>query len=426
MLTDHDQQLISAAVDGQLSVEDESQFRVLVAESTEALQLFQSLQSHSHRLHSLPQRPAPSDFEFGVMSRVRQLPIITPSSPHRNESGKRSVGWMPYVIAASLLFAVTSASFWFAAQYTNRKDAITQRPHLTKSIEAAHNKTVSSPRSLPEVGNEILPQPQLARTNVTDTTVVQRTTNMVELAPEPRHYIPGDVIGSATFVEQSPLMAVQARMPFLANVADLDKPDVRTRFVDELGRDPAFRFDLFTRDPLKAAEVFQTIAKQANINLAIDGTVQDRVNKRHPSAWVIYVESLSAEEIAKLFDLLAVQCRGDEKSPSFTTGHLFPAFQTDANQPDTNTKDLRDLLGVDLGLGKRPKTAATKPLTATTVDQVTSALQKNVKPALMLTYLPVIGRSNPALSVEVQSFLAKRDERKPGVVPLMIVIRPLN
>ena len=217
-------------------------------------------------------------------------------------------------------------------------------------------------------------------------------------------------------------------MPFLANVADLDRPEVRTRFLDELSRDPAFRLDLFTRDPLRAADVFQTVVKKAQINLTIDLLAQERMKKKLPSAWVIYVETLNAEEITKLFGLLAGQTRADEKNPPFTSAHLYPAFQADpkdllypASQADT--KDLRDLLGVDLGLNKRPK-AASKPLATTTVDQVASALQKNNKPALLLTYLPV--RNNPNLSAEVQSFLAKRDDRKPGTIPLMIVIRPLN
>ena len=59
MLTDSDRELICAAVDGQLSFEQESGFRVLVAESADALQLFQLLQSHSRRLQAIPQRPAP-------------------------------------------------------------------------------------------------------------------------------------------------------------------------------------------------------------------------------------------------------------------------------------------------------------------------------------------------------------------------------
>ncbi len=431
MLTDSDRELICAAVDGQLSNEQESGFRTLVAESADALQLFQSLQSHSRRLQAIPQRPAPLSLAPKVMTSVRQLPQVKPSAAYRDEQSKRSVGWIPYVVAASLLLAVTSASFWFAAHRPNDQNAVTHRKQLTRPTDLSHDKSVASSALAPESGNDLLPHPRVIDRNSLLTAVAIPTPNTIEVAPEPRPYTPGDVIGSATFHDQSPLTAVHSRVPFLANVADFDTIEFSARLRDELGRDPAFRLDLFTRDPLRAGDVFQTVIKKAQVTLTIDLLAQERMKKKLPSAWVIYVETLNAEEITKLFGLLAVQTRAEEKNPAFTSGHLYPAFQADPKDllyptSQADTKDLRDLLGVDLGPGKRLKAVATKPLAATTVDQVTTALQKNNKPALMLTYLPVAGRNSPNLSAEIQSFLAKRDDRKPGTIPLMIVIRPLN
>ena len=43
---------------------------------------------------------------------------------------------------------------------------------------------------------------------------------------------------------------------------------------------------------------------------------------------------------------------------------------------------------------------------------------------MLLTYLPVNGRSPPMLSKEIKAFLDGRGERKAGTLPAFVVIRP--
>jgi len=103
------------------------------------------------------------------------------------------------------------------------------------------------------------------------------------------------------------------------------------------------------------------------------------------------------------------------------TAHVIPAQQAEQ-------RDLRDLLGVDPGLWKRPKTAL-KPISANTVDQIVANLLKGKaveRPALLMTYSPANARSAAATSKEIKSFLERREERKPNAVPVMIVIRISN
>ena len=46
--------------------------------------------------------------------------------------------------------------------------------------------------------------------------------------------------------------------------------------------------------------------------------------------------------------------------------------------------------------------------------------------AVLLTWSPAQGRTPPATSAELKTFLAKRGERKPNAVPVIIVIRHGN
>jgi hypothetical protein len=74
---------------------------------------------------------------------------------------------------------------------------------------------------------------------------------------------------------------------------------------------------------------------------------------------------------------------------------------------------------------KRVKPAAgPKSIADGTADQLAAALRKGGKSAILLTYLPVVGRTNPAASKEIRAFLERRGDRKPDAVPLLIVIRP--
>ena len=56
-------------------------------------------------------------------------------------------------------------------------------------------------------------------------------------------------------MEISPLDLIQTRVPFLRPLAEFDRDDVRRDFAAELGRDPAFRIDVFTRNLPRSVEV---------------------------------------------------------------------------------------------------------------------------------------------------------------------------
>jgi hypothetical protein len=411
MLTDTDRQLITAAVDGELSPTDTAAFRALLTRSAEAAALYEHLAADARRLAALPRAAAPASLAPAVVARIAAQPQAEPASP-RVRFATRRVGWLPYVVAASLLLTVAAGSFWLSLRpAANQADGYAEK--RLPPVEPVQ----PSPARPVEKFVEQLPAPHAP--TPPDTRLTVRPTPAVrvpEAAPSPRTVGGGDVV-FASPDSQEQLESVEIRLPFLANVADLDQKDVQKRVRAELKRAPAFRLDLFTRDVHLATSVFQAVAPSAGVTVTMDKFARERTRKKLPAAWAIYTESLTADEIAQLLAKLAARSRAG-KTPAFTIGHLVAAQAAEQ-------KDLRDLLGVEVGLLKRPKPAAgPKSIADGTADQLAAALRKGGKSAILLTYLPVVGRTNPAASKEIRAFLERRGDRKPDAVPLLIVIRP--
>jgi hypothetical protein len=73
-------------------------------------------------------------------------------------------------------------------------------------------------------------------------------------------------------------------------------------------------------------------------------------------------------------------------------------------------------------VGQAP-TGDPKPLSADTLNKVTSAVKKNDKPAIMLAYLPTQLRTPALQSKEVKDYLVRKGDRKPGTIAMLFVLR---
>ena len=397
MLTDADRELITAAVDGALDDRREPAFRALVADSAEAAALFHQLQGDARRLRESRRWPAPASLAEAVTAGLRDLPRATPSS--RRPAARRP-SWLTYSVAASLFLAVSAGSYWYVAQTVRDPEGRALRKALPTPTDPAGSEYAVVPREKPP---EVVAAPRAVAEPLA-VAVAPRLTGP-EAAPSPRPAGPGDVIGSRPAVEPDAISTVEVRLPLRATVADLDRPDWKARVAAELGRDPAFRLDLFVHDPLRAAEVFQAAAKAAGVDLIVDAAAQDRIKKKLPTTWAVYTEALTADELAGFLAHLAARTRAADPTPVFASAHLFPAQQAEQ-------RDLRDLLGVD-PLARNKAAAAQKK-------------DRAEKPAIFLGYQPMGVRVSPGASKEVKAYLDRRDDRKPAEVPLLIVIRPVS
>jgi hypothetical protein len=225
--------------------------------------------------------------------------------------------------------------------------------------------------------------------------------------------------------EVGKLDLARVRVPFLAMVGEFDREDVQQQFVAELGQDPAFRIDLFARDPARGVELLQTAAKGTGLNVLVDRMTADKVQRKQAAAYLVYTDSLTATDLR---DLLVRLAGADGKAPSrtFDSVHAAPAVSADQ-------RDLREVLGTDPGLWKRPGAPSGEPksVSSGTAGQLTRTLTDPTgkggdKAAVLMTYSPSQVRTPPALSRELQQFFNRRGERRPNAVPVLIVVRQAN
>ena len=435
MMTPNQLQLITAAVDGELSITEAHAFRCLLDGSLEARTLYAKLQADSSRVRTLAHVPTPAGLRARIMARVAAQPLAVPA-PAMVPFRKRLAAWAPVAVAASVLLCVTAGSFAFfrgngadsAARHDSSK--LPTATNWANVLPADHNRTPSAPPPItgPEsdaVAHDVQPVPLIPSPRA-----VPNIPKAVAIAPLPRPVTPG-LVGSPLWPKLPPLDFVQVRVPFLHTVAELDRDDARQELLEELGHDPAYRFDLFVRDPARGVDVFQRAAKAVGIKVFADAATLDRLKKRHAAAVVIYTESLTAVELTALFAQVSVQ---DMKfSPRVCDAlHAAPVARFDE-------LELQKILGTNPGLFKRPR-AAEKPgagqggpksVSDETIDMLVKSItapaaKPGEKTAVLLTWQtthPNIPRTIPATSKELKQFFAKRGDRKPKAIPAIIVIR---
>lgn len=404
MLTDPQRHLIAAAVDGRLTPSEQHAFRGLIAESRDALALFQALQSQAARLSALPKVALSRGRSAKILQAIAHSvpPTAPPVTPRFRVPAKRS--WLPYAVAASTLLAVSAGSFWFAQHrepdcrmLPGDSVAAVPGPVLARRPVVVPDAELPAPR-------EFAP-PQLA---------VVEPEAVVEIAPEPRVRPVGDIVGSGAFQQRADLTALEVRLPVLTAASKLDLAEVRQLTLNEFKAAPAVRIDLFSRDSLRGVHALQVAAKNAGVAVAVDGLTGERIKKNLPLAWAFYAESLTPDDLTKLLDQVAILNREAGKDAPFGSAHVTAAGATEV-------RDLKELLGVEPTFLKRATPVA---LNASTVDRVAATLTKSGKSAVLLTYAPANARTAPLTSPEIRAYVAGRSERKPGTTPVLIVVRP--
>lgn len=429
MLAPNQRELITAAVDGELSAEEKRAAKELLETSPEALALYKRLKADRNRVRALPQAAPPPNLAARVMSRVAAEPA-RPAQPARSHNRKRVSVFGLIALAASLFIAVTVAAFAFS----KGRGAIGETAKVAswvRELPANHDApAVAVPSPTDTAPVELVKLDPFAVAHA-DVSPVPRVADpvvapSVALAPTPRS-VTSDFNAAPLLTHLKPFDLIQARVPFLRAVAELTREDTRQELLDELARDPAFRFDVFVRDAQRGTDAFRNAAKAAGLHVYADAGTLDRLKKRQTSTLVIYTESLTATELAALFEALATE---DTKfSPRVCDSlHAVPVSRTDET-------DLKAVLGIDVGVFKRPVGAnpagqgsksGSKSVSSGTIDQVTKALTTPPaeKCAVLLAWQGT--RTPPAMSAELKSYLAKRGDRKPNAVPALIVIRTAN
>src|SRR5687768_14977778 len=109
MLPADEFELLTAAVDGELTPPDGHRLRLLLDGSAEAREVYARLKADSDRLRRLPPVAPPADLRDRVLAALPVTVPAPPAAPARRPAPR----WLPLAVAACLLLGVTASSFWF-------------------------------------------------------------------------------------------------------------------------------------------------------------------------------------------------------------------------------------------------------------------------------------------------------------------------
>ena len=441
MLSENLRELLTAAVDGELTPNQRKTVERLLRDSAEARELFARLQKDARRLRNLPPARPPGDLAAEVLQTIADEGITpTPLPPRRV---RRSVWaglpvWASVAAAAAVLVTVSLGSYlYFAASETyfaSRNRAVADKNHLPADTRPETPRHQPDDRHNPAAQPELLPQPRGVES---PSYVAKKDPPKPEQLPDPRVVVP-DALTTPPQPPLEPFEVVKIRLALILGLQELDQEFPRKKFRNELKRDDAVRVELFCKDSSRAFDLLQAAFKGHKQRLLIDPLAANRAKQKQATEFVFYTESLSADEIARLLEKLGAQ---DKQAEAKKPGDgQFDKFVLTPFQPD-DFRELSHLLGVPVPLLKHPRPKAamkvdpSKALTDSTAAHVSAALANppktpsnptpTAKPGERLTLVlplhPV--RANPLASKEVRTFLDKRGERKPGTTPLLLVLR---
>ena len=417
MLTSPELELLTAAVDGELSPDHTLAFRRLLSAKPEATAVFRAMERDAAKLRAATLLPIPVSQVVPVLARIGSK-----AQPRRVRGAPtRRMLVLQYAVAASVFFTLCSASFWvFTARDRLEQDKvqINRLPVVDPTNAAPERDSVAVAHGMPKPQQPKLPSVPEEAPLPKDYAIVQKPVD-TELAPAPRSAI-GDVVGSGIIENPKPLTEIRLRLPFLTEAMEFDSLEVQARLKQELAQDPAFRLDLFSKNPATALELLQTAAKQTGVAISVDARTQELLNKKVPISVAIYLEGLTATELAPFFGGIGKQLQNAPKPVPIGMSHLLPIGTADL-------RDLKEILGVDLSPQRTGRVGIVEPksVVADTLGKVTNSVKRvGEKAGIVIAYLPPNLRTPSAQSKEIKAFLDTRSERKPGTVPLLIVLRP--
>lgn len=438
MLPAHLQELLTAAVDGELSGAERRLVEKLLRDSQEARVFHGQLSAHAERIRKLPPPPLGDDLAAGIMNIIADRAMMpTPlPMPRRQQSFNphKLLPWISIATAACVVLIVSVSSYFFMA--SNQRQVAKQQDAVDNVLPAPPVLGKENNRIDPSVA-KVVDRPELKpNAKTVDPQLIAKDSPKViepEQLPLPRVVGLDNVIATPSLPENEPFKIVNASLPWIfLPLHDMSEAYPKKATRDELKKSEVVRIDLFCKEGYRAAEVVQAAMKSRGHQVLVDALAQDRLKKKLKGDLVLYTESLSAEEIAQLLEQLGADDLKVERKKAgdgqFDKFMLAPFHPSDLNE-------LTRLLGIPATQIKLPKPKVNGPidprkaLETITAGQLAQNLPKssargNEKMSLLLPY----GMTNhfPQNSKEIKSFLEKRGERKPGAVPMMLVLRTID
>jgi hypothetical protein len=436
MLPSHLQELLTAAVDGEMTGAEQRLVDKLLRDSEEARQFHTRLQSDAARLRGLPAAAPSDDLAANVMNLIDERCLLpTPLPMQRRKQTRnlqRLLPWFSVATAAGVIIAVSVFSYYYIAagqkQLAKKQgDEKVEQQALAK--DPAQPKHVASAPRQQRAPETVDVGPKTVKIDANPTVVAMEAPKSELLTVAPQVVGLENSLATPAQPEMEPFKIYQFHLPLVLPLRDLDEAYPKKRLREELRKDEVVRVDLFCKDGARAADLLLTALRSRGHQTLIDSMANDRIKKKMKSDFVFYTESMNADEIAKLLEQLGAD---DKKAETKKAGDgQFDNFVL-APFAAADLSELAKLIGVPPSQLKLPKlkTAdATKSLESITANQLATNLPKsasrgNEKMTLVLPF--GVNNHFPQNSKDIKNFLEKRGDRKTGAVPMMLILRTLN
>ncbi len=447
MIHDHDRQLLTAYVDGELTSRQRRHVARLLHRSPEARKLLQKLQEDARALRHAPRPQLPVDLTADVLRTIVER-RLTPGQ-RRIARASAPASWAgplaSWAAAAAVLLVLGAASYLYftAALMHSEKPAVVrttpEEPSPPGAKEVPDSPAVVERKTESRDGY-VSPVSPLANSaqQTKPSEIVQRpheAPNKTETNPPSAGHEDAVLTDRLEMFRYSKVKEV---LPTVLEVKQLEQESARNKLIAELRKDTKFRLELPCKNGTKAFERVRAAANALSVGLVIDKQAQARLKRAEwKTNYVIYVENLTPDEVARLLQLAGAEDRRASRKP---VELQFERLVLTRMTPNDH-KELTTLLGVDPTvtepaskgpLGTDPR----KPLADLTAEQVGQALagqggarradsQKAIpkppeKTALVLAFNPV--RPSPG-SIEIKQYLDGRKPAKPGTVRVLLVLR---
>lgn len=425
-------ELLTAAVDGELTPAERKAARRLLRESEPARVLYAQLKADAARLKKLPRVAAPADLADNVLAVINNRALSpTPLPPSPRPDRRFNWGWLPVganvAAAAGVLVAITLGSYlYFSASqdyYASLKDQESARVAGVKPRDLDAERPAGEP----------VP-PRDRATDWDEEALVDAGPPVPEIGPAPREVELGKGVLTSPVEELpeiEPFQPDKIRLSQLVKLHELAADaEARKRLATEMKKDELIRLDLFCNSTPQALERVVAALKSRGIKTLTDGFAADRLKRIVSTELMIFTEALTTEEVAQLMTALGAE---DQKSGA---GHFDMLVAAPFLGEDL--VKLGRLLGIPHGTLKHPKAKVEvdirKPLPEGTAEHVartlsgmgggSSARRKAERLAMVVAYSPANG--NPTASKEIKQFLDRRGERKADAKPLMLVLKVIS
>ena len=423
MLSDRQNRLLTGLVDGQLSSTERKLALQLLKESAVARAALKRLENDSQLLAALPHAQLPADFTAQLQAGLPKRPR-TVANPPQERAGRRY--WQSagiYAAAASLLLALGIA-------YTQKSNvpAGTDVPE-PDGITSTGSDIAANPREQGELPP--FPGPDTKPVSVPPPvkTIAKQTEPPTKAQPDLNGIITAPVIKPTHLRENKNLV------PIMLAMRDLEQEKHQKEIAEELTLAPAWRFDLRCMEGEAATNRLKRAFEQQGIRLLVEPDASDRQRLRLPNTtYVVLTENMSAAEaLAILSNLRQVDRQEFARSRSsnqFVDVKLGKLSASDGAR-------LSSLFGVSALLSE---TAATNHREISTdvkardremvargrAPEILSGQVGQVNPNTVRTAF-LVADAKSAIhkpSNESQQFLNSRQQPKPGLLQLLIVLTP--